>query len=212
MMLANSQYRWATNPTEDQDLVAVDSTGAELDNLCSASNKTATVTAGGASPSVTDGTSSATASASPSAISNISVPAIVGGVVGGVAGIAALSLVAWLLSRGRQRTNDPRISEIDTNYTSELGADAALRDSSKLEARGSRLDSVHELAQSAPLFHELLSRGYEDGRGYWRGNLPRYELPGESEVIHEMLKVEGLGRWPRLDNFMLSVHLYCTRN
>lgn len=167
---------WPANPTATQDLVAVDSTGAEITSICSASNKTSTVTAGGASSSQTDGTTSDTSSGSSAASPKVSVPAIVGGVVGGVAGLAALSLVAWYLLRKRRNTDEnAQIPELD----------AALRSFAKDEGPGSRSDMVHELAQSPCSVPELPTQGRDSGYASWLANSASYELAG-GNVVHEM--------------------------
>lgn len=177
---------WAANPTASEDLVAVDSTGAEVDSFCSTSNKTATVTAGGSNPSKTDGSSSSTTSASSSANSSLSVPAITGGVIGGVAGIVALGLAAWLLFRRRRKANkDPRQFELDINHPQNPGPEVALHRFSKFEVPGSQPGTVHELAPSPRLFHELPSRGHEMGHANWRCDPSKYESPGGS-VVYEM--------------------------
>lgn len=177
---------WAANPTESQDLVAVDSTGAELDNFCSSNNDTATVTAGGASPSNTDGTSKVTTTPSTAAKSNSSVPAIAGGVVGGAAGIACFSFIAWLLLRGRRKANqNTRIIELDTSRSEGPEANNSIHRVLKSKPQGPRSETVHELAQSPRLFHEMPSQGHEDGHANLHGDLPMQELPGRS-IVHEM--------------------------
>lgn len=177
---------WAANPTESQDLVAVDATGAELDIFCSSNNNTATATAGGASPSNTGRTSNIGSSASTAAKPNSSVPAIAGGVVGGAAGIACFSIIAWLLLRRKRKANqNARIIELDTSHPEGSDADNAILRNLGSKPTGPQADIVHELAQSPRLFHEMPSQGYEDGHSNLYGDVPMHELPGRS-IIHEM--------------------------
>lgn len=175
---------WAANPTATQDLVAVDSTGAEYDNFCSSSNATTTVAAGGASPSNTDGFGNLANSTSPTAQSNV--PAIAGGVVGGAAGFAALSLIAWLLLRRTSKARKgPRINELDTNHPRSLEASAAIRGvpRRRVPSLGSKM--IHELSDSRRSFHEMPSQGPKGGHADPRGDMSMYELPGRS-IVHEM--------------------------
>lgn len=166
---------WAANATEEQDLVAVDSTGAEVNSSCVTDNSMATVTAGGASPSNTGGTNAAKDSGSSSATSGSSVPGIVGGIVGGLAGLAALSVLAWWLMRRRKAAVS---TQGPGNPASELEADhiesgfnyGVMGGSTKVEVSGSQLDSQ--------ALHELPSIGYKDSPGYTGST--------SNTVIHEM--------------------------
>lgn len=85
---------WTANATEEQDLVAVASTGAEIRSSYVTNNSTATVTAGGATHSDTEGSNAAQDSESLSAKSRPPVLSIVGGVVGSVVGITTLAFLA----------------------------------------------------------------------------------------------------------------------
>lgn len=177
---------WVADPTDSQDLVAVDSTGAEIENFCSSNNNTTTVTAGGASPSDTDGITNVTTSTSTIAKSNSSVPAIAGGVVGGAAGIACFLFIAWLLLRGRRKADQNAcITELDTRHSEGPEGNNAIHRILKSIPPGPRSETVHELAQSPRLFHEIPSQGHKDRHVNLHGYQSMHELPGRS-IVYEM--------------------------
>lgn len=160
---------WAANATEHQALVAVDSTGAEVDSSCDTNNGTAVVTAGGAAPSSADGSNTAKDSGESSENSGPPVSGIVGGVVGGVVGIIAISGLTWWLLR-RRKAAEANLSKPGTsNDVTELeGADRTDTDFTTLTkfepVRDSQLNALHEL----PIPERK-----------------RYELPS-STVVYEM--------------------------
>lgn len=169
---------WNANPTADQDLVAVDSAGAELNSLCPRSNETATVTAAGATAS---NTSASTATSAP-ATENTSVSprVIAGGVVGGVVGIAALAAVAWLVLRRRKAARkDPGVAEPDMDHS---GSKKSRASSGMLEGGvAASSTDAHEIGGSAKTVHELPL----PGDGGPRLEAARYELPSNT-VMYEM--------------------------
>lgn len=89
---AGQFYLWAANPTADQDLVAVDTTGKEVVSFCAGGSTTKTA---GPSASSTDDSRS---SSSPN-----NTRTIVGVVIGSVVAIVALAgLVFWWFKRRRR--------------------------------------------------------------------------------------------------------------
>lgn len=178
---------WSANPTASQNLVAVDPTGAEYASFCSSNNDTATVTAGGASPSSTDIFSNVTTSGS--ATSKSDVPAIAGGAVGGAAAIAVLFLIAWLLLGGRRKADKKsRINELGKSRSESLKANAAVHEVPDNKAPSPQSEKVYELSQSPHITHEMVSQGHQDEHldVNWRGDLSMHELPGNRNIVHEM--------------------------
>ncbi|KAL2289383.1 hypothetical protein FJTKL_02382 [Diaporthe vaccinii] len=180
----------AENITSSQDLVAVDTAGAELDDLCS-SNETSTVTAGG-SDSTGGSTTASTASVDATSSGRTpspNVPAIAGGVVGGVVGIASISaLVICFTLRRRKAKRDAGVVELHHDYmpagshASSPRANVALGKLIDVEPAEAQAQTLHELAPESKYYHELPSRGSGFNEGELHGELgldletPRFEL------------------------------------
>ncbi|KAJ0122696.1 hypothetical protein J7T55_003212 [Diaporthe amygdali] len=176
---------WPANRTASQDLVAVDSRGAELDSLCS-SNKNATVTAGGAKPS--DRGTDTAKSFDSSGNSSTPVGPIVGGVVGGVVGIATISLAACLLMRRLKAKKEPQVAEFDHDGVANGLAPSTYRRSTKYEAAPLSPEYPDPLPELAPeSLIELPSMEHGERHDIWRSGAetPRYELPG-APAVYEM--------------------------
>lgn len=182
---------WPANQTARQEIVAVDAKGNELDadSLCS-SSENATVTAAGTTPSgtSTSRTGTSTAGSASSESSSTPVGAIAGGVVGGVAGIAALALVAFLALR-RRRAKSQSPAELDDDRAAG-SSPAPMAHLNSPKAESATASSYH----SAP-FHELSPESLTElppterggRRELWHSDAPpRYELPGNNTVVHEM--------------------------
>jgi len=173
----------AKDMTPSQNLVAVDTSGAELDGLCSSDN-TPTVTAG---VSNSTGGSSTESSASVDATSSggtpsPNVPVIAGSVVGGVVGIASISaLIICFTLRRRKVKKDAGVAELHHDYIP-----AGSHASSPRAA-----ETLHELAPESKSYHELPSRGSVFKEGELRGErglgceAPRFEL-ADNPARHQM--------------------------
>lgn len=189
----------AENMTSSQDLVAVDTAGAELDDLCS-SNETSTVTAGG---SDSTGGSNTASTASGDATSSggtpsPNVPAIAGGVVGGVVGIASIAaLVICFTLRRRKAKRDAGVAELHHDYipagshASSPRANVALSKLIDVEPAEAQAETLHELAPESKSYHELPSIGSGFNEGELRGEpgldleTPRFEL-ADNAARHQM--------------------------
>jgi hypothetical protein len=180
----------AQNITPDQNLVAVDTSGAELRDACSADKaSTAGGTAGG--PDST-GSSSSASTASGEATSSggaatHNIPAIAGGVVGGVAGIASIfALVICFFLRRRKAKKAAGLAELHQDYipavNHALGPRASRPSTSSnlidFEPTEARPKTLHELAPESKYYHELPSRA--------SGETPRFELPDNTARSLEM--------------------------
>lgn len=189
----------AQDITPSQNLVAVDTSGAELDDLCS-SDKTSTVTAGGSNST---GSSSTASTASGDAISSggtpsPNVPAIAGSVVGGVVGIASISaLIICFTLRRRKAKKHAGVAELHHDYIPAGGhassprANRASNELLVVEPAGAQAETLHELAPESKSYHELPSRGSGFKEGELRGErglgceTPRFEL-ADNTARHQM--------------------------
>lgn len=184
----------AENITSSQDLVAVDTSGAELDD-CS-SNGTSTITAGGSDSTGSSSTASTASSEATSGggSSSPNVGAIAGGVVGGVVGIAAISALAIFFTlRRRKARKDAGVAELHHEYmpagshASTPRENVAMSKLIDVEPAEAQSNTLHELTPESKSYHELPSRGsrFNEGESELACETPRFELP-DNTARHQM--------------------------